>query len=88
MSASRFEPSALEKGRVSAEPAEVIRVDDHRVACDGAGGALGHPRVFLEMGGKGFVECPYCDRRFVLSAHAHGEDEQAAPADYEGAGGH
>ena len=36
-------------------------------------GALGHPRVFLEMGDKNFVECPYCDRRFVLreGAEAH-----------------
>jgi uncharacterized Zn-finger protein len=22
--------------------------------------------VFLEMGDETFVECPYCDRRFVL----------------------
>lgn len=51
-------------------PAEVITVDQHRVACDGGGGALGHPRVFLEMGSAGSVECPYCDRKFVLSKHA------------------
>ena len=31
-----------------------------------AAGALGHPRVYLEMGDENFVECPYCDRRFVL----------------------
>ena len=41
-----------------------------RVACDGIGGALGHPRVYLEMGDENFVECPYCDRRFVLKAGA------------------
>lgn len=45
---------------------EIIEVDDTRVACDGGGGALGHPRVYLEMGDENFVECPYCDRRFVL----------------------
>jgi uncharacterized Zn-finger protein len=28
--------------------------------------ALGHPRVFLRIDEKGFVECGYCDRRFVL----------------------
>ena len=48
------------------EVPETIEVDDTRVACDGGGGALGHPRVYLEMGDEQFVECPYCDRRFVL----------------------
>jgi len=66
---------------------ETILVRSHRVSCDGVGGALGHPRVYLEMGAEHFVECPYCDRKFVL-AHDLGEDEQAAPGVYEGAGGH
>ncbi len=48
------------------EVPETIEVDDTRVACDGGGAALGHPRVYLEMGDEQFVECPYCDRRFVL----------------------
>ena len=39
------------------------------------------------MGADHFVEGPYCDRKFVL-AHDLGEDEQAAPGVYEGAGGH
>ena len=52
---------------------EIIEVDTTRIACDGSGGALSHPRVFLAMGDKNFVECPYCDRRFVLreGAEAH-----------------
>jgi uncharacterized Zn-finger protein len=67
---------------------ETITVRSRRIACDGVGGALGHPRVYLEMGAEPFVECPYCDRRFVL-AHGEGhEDEQAAPGVYEGPGGH
>lgn len=58
------------------EVPEIIEVDDTRVACDGAkglGAALGHPRVYLEMGDEHYVECPYCDRRFVLrkGASAH-----------------
>ncbi len=68
---------------------EVIVVRSGRVACDGVGGALGHPRVFLEMGEATFVECPYCDRRFVLAAGTEGpEDEYAAPGVYEGSHGH
>ena len=52
---------------------ETITVNKRRIACDG-GGALGHPKVFLEMGQDTHVECPYCDRRFVLKAGsgAHG----------------
>ena len=52
---------------------EIIEVDDTRVACDGGGGVLGHPLVYLEMGDATFVECPYCDRRYVLreGAAAH-----------------
>lgn len=45
---------------------EIIVVDQKRVMCDGGGGALGHPRTFYEMGEADFVECQYCDRRFVL----------------------
>ncbi len=48
------------------EVPEVIEVETTRVSCEGIGGALGHPRVYLEMGDETFVECPYCDRRFVL----------------------
>ena len=68
---------------------EVVVVRSHRVACDGVGGALGHPRVWLEMGEAAFVECPYCDRRFVLPAGEEGpEDERQAPGVYEGSHGH
>lgn len=50
---------------------ETIKVKSNRVSCDGAsdipgGAALGHPRVWLEIDASGFVDCGYCDRRFVL----------------------
>ena len=50
---------------------ETVTVKTRRVACDGAteipgGVALGHPRVFLEIDEKGYVDCGYCDKRFVL----------------------
>lgn len=68
---------------------EMVVVRSHRVACDGVGGALGHPRVWLEMGEADFVECPYCDRRFVLAKDSEGaEDERLAPGVYEGSHGH
>lgn len=51
---------------LNAEAPEVIEVDTEIVSCDGGGGALGHPKVWLNMKGRGWVECGYCDRRFVL----------------------
>ena len=49
---------------------EVEIVTQTRVACDGGGGALGHPRVWLTIPEEtGFVECGYCDKRFVLKGH-------------------
>ncbi|MEO5597721.1 MAG: zinc-finger domain-containing protein [Novosphingobium sp.] len=54
---------------------ETTIVTSARVSCDGASdisakgvaaAALGHPRVWLEIDDKGWVECGYCDRRFVL----------------------
>ena len=61
---------------------ETVTVTTHRVSCDGAGGirsatpsALGHPRVWLEIDERGYVDCPYCDKRFVVEGdgadHAH-----------------
>ncbi len=47
------------------EPPETIEVNETTVSCDGDGGALGHPRVFLTLDADGKVECPYCDRLFV-----------------------
>ena len=48
---------------------EVIETDSETVACDG-GGALGHPKVWLNTRGTGAVDCPYCDRRYVLKPGA------------------
>ena len=47
------------------------------------------PGSIWRWGAEPFVECPYCDRRFVLAAGSEGEeDERLAPGVYEGAGGH
>ena len=77
-------------------PPETILVDHHRVSCDGAsairGGAafrpaaLGHPKVWLEIDEHGYVDCGYCDRRFVLrGGAADGADQAALPDISEGA---
>ena len=45
---------------------ETVTTEAPDVSCDGGGGALGHPKVYLTVGAGGTVDCPYCDRRFVL----------------------
>ncbi|HEX2803934.1 MAG TPA: zinc-finger domain-containing protein [Sphingomicrobium sp.] len=51
-------------------PPEVYKVSTTKVACDGSGAVspeLGHPRIYLRIDPAiGFVECGYCDRRFIL----------------------
>lgn len=58
------------------KPEDITRVDQTDVACDGGGGALGHPKVYLTLDKEGGIDCPYCGHRFELK-------EGAAPA-----GGH
>lgn len=52
------------------EPPEIEEVESEIVPCDGGGGPLGHPRIFLNMEGMGSVDCPYCGKRFVLKKGA------------------
>lgn len=55
-------------------PPEVIETTKTRIACDGGGGALGHPRVWLQIDPEvGYVECGYCDRKYVLKPGAQAE---------------
>lgn len=50
---------------------ETVEVKAHRIACDGGGAALGHPRVWLQIPLEtGFVECPYCDAKYVYVGSA------------------
>lgn len=51
-------------------PDEAIIVSSPRVACDGGGGALGHPKTWLDMGQALQVECKYCDQLFRLDPNA------------------
>ena len=49
---------------------EIAFTTSSRVACDGAtetSAALGHPRVWLQIDEAGYVDCGYCDKRFILT---------------------
>ncbi|MHB9879782.1 zinc-finger domain-containing protein [Pacificimonas sp. ICDLI1SI03] len=58
----------MDSQRIAPDPEnpETLYVASTRTSCEGEGGALGHPRVYLQMGADGFVDCGYCDRRFIL----------------------
>jgi NADH dehydrogenase (ubiquinone) Fe-S protein 6 len=80
--------------READSPLEMVYVTSHRVMCDGSGGirpagqppatALGHPRVWLEIDEKGYVDCGYCDKRFAYKGDpaAHGLHEAGPGDDY------
>ena len=46
---------------------EIAQVDDEleTVACDGGGGALGHPLVYLTFETADVVNCYYCGQQFA-----------------------
>ena len=73
-------------------PPELFLVETRRVACEGASdspgaAALGHPRVWLEIDASGYVDCGYCDRRFVLKGGPADGADQAGLHDHgDGAG--
>ncbi len=81
---------------MSIAPPETLLVETRRVSCDGSSGirggesyrpaALGHPRIYLEIDEHGYVDCGYCDRRFVLKGGpAEGVDPASLPDISEGA---
>ena len=51
-----------------AEDMAVIPTSQQRVSCNGGGGALGHPLVWLTLGTDGKVVCSYCSRTYVKVA--------------------
>jgi len=62
------------------QPFETIYVAENVVACNGGGGALGHPRVYLNLSAEGKVECPYCSRLFIRGPAPHDQATPQPPA--------
>lgn len=38
------------------------------VKCNGGGGVLGHPVIYLNLGEEGKIVCPYCNKCFVKAS--------------------
>lgn len=67
-------PSRAKEEKMSqtvTKPIEILQVNEHVTSCEGPGGQLGHPKVYLRLpqvlGGPAQAVCPYCSRFFILS---------------------
>ncbi len=65
-------------------PSETIYIDGMVAACNGGGGPLGHPRVYLNLAPAGRTECPYCSRLFVNRAVAAAAPDALPQSEQEG----
>ncbi|KAL7410217.1 zinc-finger domain-containing protein [Mrakia frigida] len=74
---ARFEQTILEyqpqplsaMEMIAAEP--VLLVKGRKAVCDGGGGALGHPKVFINLDQPGPRSCGYCGLRFEQDSNHH-----------------
>lgn len=41
-------------------------VTQKHVNCNGGEGSSGHPKIYLNMGEKDFIICPYCGFKFIF----------------------
>ncbi len=62
------------------QPFETIYVEENTVACNGGGGSLGHPLVYLNLSAEGKVECPYCSRLFIRGPAPQNQSTPRPPA--------
>ena len=67
MSLVKNPPSLANKAH--ANPFEVVHVDSKKVACFGSSilssASSKHPTIYLNMGEKDSVVCPYCSKTFT-----------------------
>ncbi|WWD17709.1 hypothetical protein CI109_102150 [Kwoniella shandongensis] len=60
-------PSAM--GMVAEDPVRLV--EGRKAVCDGGGGALGHPKIFINLDKPGPKACGYCGIRYEQSHHTH-----------------
>lgn len=52
---------------VAEEP--VVVVKSNHTWCDGGRGALGHPKVYINLDKPEIMDCGYCGKRFLADKH-------------------
>lgn len=68
-----FKPATATRAAVDliAEiPPQVVK-KGHVGICDGGGGALGHPKVYINVDKPGTQSCTYCGIRFIAESSEH-----------------
>jgi len=76
-SGPRFEQTFLElqpnplsaMALIENEPIRVVH--GRKAVCDGGGGPLGHPKIFINLDKPGPRPCGYCGLRFEQAPHDH-----------------
>lgn len=65
---------------MSTKPREIkiVGEDLEEIGCDGGGGPLGHPLVYLSFDGRVWVDCYYCSQRFAKAGYESPENTAAA----------
>ena len=59
-------------------PIEVVISESKKVSCSGDKGSSSHPLIYLDMGNKDYVICPYCSKYFTTDK----EKAKHQPAKY------
>ncbi|KIK28550.1 hypothetical protein PISMIDRAFT_7539 [Pisolithus microcarpus 441] len=78
-SGPRFEQTAMElqpnplsaMELIANEPVRIVQ--GRKAVCDGGGGALGHPKIFINLDKPGPHTCGYCGLQFEQVVH-HGHE--------------
>jgi len=57
---------------MSLKDIKIIEIESLKTSCDGGGGALGHPAVYLTItpSKSDYIDCSYCGTRYKLKEGA------------------
>lgn len=53
--------------QINFKNSDVLYVNSKKISCDGGVSHSKHPLIYLNMGDKDFVVCPYCSKNFSLN---------------------
>ena len=56
--------SSPDKKNFRSQLTEIVKTK--KVSCNGGGGVLGHPKIYLDIGKENQIICPYCSKTFIL----------------------
>ncbi|AZL16218.1 zinc-finger domain-containing protein [Rickettsiales endosymbiont of Stachyamoeba lipophora] len=47
---------------------QVKNTTSKEIWCEGEDEAIGHPKIYLEIGETNEINCPYCSMKFIYTA--------------------